>query len=361
MARKVGVLPSSSSDTHVPREGGEKRHRPGGLTSVAVALEPETTDQESRLSESIAPGENSDLLDFEPGDPGCQLRRKCGDTLEIGLHTYGVISQKVSVVEPFIDDDVGQSQGQGGVGSRPRLQVKVGPVGRVCGSGIHHRHRGSPFLSLKDQAPLVDIGLRWIVAPQENEPGCPCENRMVVEIGAVGESSGFEPGRPAQVTVCPGHASERAPERLGQSREGPVTPRPLVVEDPQGARLFSNRPESGNDLVQNVVPGGRFQLPVPVPSKRGGETVRMVSPFHVGEALEADFTCRCWILGVPLDPHEPSVLHRRQHPASAVAIAGTNGPDHPAVHGRYALLLVFDPGDSQPNGLPGKGTPRCRG
>ena len=76
----------------------------------------------------------------------------------------------------------GQAEGQGTVGPGPWLKVEVRRIGGVGRSGIDYRHRGTPLLSLQDQAPLMDIGLGRIVAPKEDEATIEVWLRMVVTV-----------------------------------------------------------------------------------------------------------------------------------------------------------------------------------
>ncbi len=56
--------------------------------------------------------------------------------------------------------------------------------------------------------------------------------------------------------------------------------------------------------------------------------------FNPGQALETDLSFGGWIFRVPLDLDQAAILHRRQHPAGAVAVAWAYGPDDPTAHYR---------------------------
>ena len=109
------------------------------------------------------------------------------------------------------------------------------------------------------------------------------------------------------------------------------------MENRQRAGFFPNVPKDGHDPVQGIVPGHGFELSAGISAEGGREAATVVDPLHVGQALQADFAGGGGVLGVPFDLHQTSVLHRRQHPARAIAVSGTNGTDDPTTHGRAPL------------------------
>ncbi len=161
---------------------------------------------------------------------------------------------------------------------------------------------------------------------------------MVVAVGPVGESRGLQPRGPTKVAMGPGAPSKGSPESLCQTREGSMTPRPFIVKGRQRTRLPPDSPEGSHDTVQGIVPGHHLQLTLPVPPKGCGEAVLMRNPLHVGKALQTELSSGSGILGIPLDAHQPTILHRRQHPAGAIAVAGAHGSNGLAAHSRRPAL-----------------------
>jgi hypothetical protein len=161
---------------------------------------------------------------------------------------------------------------------------------------------------------------------------------VVVSVRSVGEPGRFQPGRPAKVTVGPGHAPKRSPECFGQTRKSPMAPRSFIVEHGQGSTLFSDGPQGSDDPVQGLVPGNRPEIAPRVSPEGCCESVTVVYPLDVGQALETHFTGSGGVFGISLDLDQPSILHGGQHAARAIAVAWADSADNPARHGRSELV-----------------------
>ena len=164
----------------------------------------------------------------DAGDRRDPVEREVGQARPVGVEPVRVRRQKRRVVEVRVDDGAREAEGERGIGARAAAEDARPPRRSVSVlARIDDDQRRAARLRVEDEPPLVDVGLRGVVAPQEDEPALDREPRVVVEVCAVGQARGLEAGRPAQIAVGGRAAAELAPEGHGEAAQRAVRSRTL--------------------------------------------------------------------------------------------------------------------------------------
>ncbi len=247
------------------------------------------------------------------------------------LEPVRVRLDELRVVQAGVHDHSREAERQRGVGAGPGLEMEVGRIRRVGLPGIDDDDAGALRLGVEDQPPLVDVGFRGIVAPQQDETALDGLRRMIVEVCAIRQACRLEAGWPAQVAERCGAAAELPPERHREPAEGAMRSGPLVVQRGRRSVRIPQAFEPLGDLTEGVLPADRLEtrarrlLP-----ERPQQAVGAGHAAGVRQALQADVASRRRVLGVAFDRDDTvALVEGDEHAACAIAVARADGPDGP--------------------------------
>jgi hypothetical protein len=179
---------------------------------MTMALQTEASNEEGRFRRSVGPSQPPNLILHQTGDLRHSVRWKTLDPFPVTLETVGMAVEEGLVMETLRNNDVGHPKGQGPIGSWPRLKMKISQISAVRASGIHHGNASALLPGIQDEAPLMNVGFRRIMAPEKDEFAFPGQRRMVVAVVPIGKASGFQPRRPAEIPMSTGRPAEGSPE-----------------------------------------------------------------------------------------------------------------------------------------------------
>ncbi len=325
VAAEIGVLPAAASHPDVPGQRRQQRHRPHRLARAVMTLQAEPGDEQRRLVARVISGEAVDDGGRHAGDRGDALERVVAKPIQIAVEPVRVLPEERLVVQAGLDDDPRHAERQRRVGARPRLEMDVGGVRGVGASRVDERDHRAAFLGLVDPPHLVDVRLRRVVAPQQDEAAVGGVPRVAVQNRAEGQPRGLEPGRPAEVAVGERAPAELVPEGHRQTAERAVAARRVVVEHRLRAVLPPHRVESRRDVPERFVPRHPLERPVLPSLQWMQQSSACGDPPRVADPLQADVAPRGRVERVAVDAGDAAALVRHHHAARAVAVARAHG------------------------------------
>ncbi len=328
VALQVGVDPPGSGFAEVAGERQERDEGAHGLAGVGVALHPVARADGQRGHRADHFGQPFDHLRRDIGDLGHPLGRvashhlrKLGETVNVGVDERPVDRR------PF-DQEMGDAEGERAVGTGTDLHQQLRAFRRLRPPRIDDDHPRPALHGLLDESHLVDVGLGRILAPEDDEAGVDEVPGGIVLVVPEGEPCRLEPGRPAEIAIGRGAASEQPPEVCRQPVHQTLGAAGLVEEDAARTVGVACLREFGGDPVEGHFPGNAFEAAVRGSLEGVEQPLWVGDPFDIGQPFEAHTFGRRGVAGVGLDRPQPPVLDRDPHTTRGVAVAGARRREH---------------------------------
>ena len=255
------------------------------------------------------------------GDPGGAFRGPGRDAAGEGLEPQHVVPDELRIGQAEGDDQVGQPQSQSAITAGSGLHQEMGPFGGLGAPGIDHHAARALLQGLLQEAHLVEVGLRRVLAPQHDQLRVHQVPGRVVAVVAQGEPGGLQARGPAQVAVGGGAAPEQAPEGHAHAVQHALAAAAGVVQDALGPVAAADGLEPFRHDLQGLIPGHRPELPIRSAQERAQQAPGI--RFQVAESLQTRSAGGGPVARMALQPGDPPVLHGHPQAAGAVAVPGT--------------------------------------
>jgi hypothetical protein len=237
----------------------------------------------------------------------------------------GPVADELPVVPALADHDAGQAERQRAVGARPHTQPLIRPAGRAGAPRVHDDERRTARLRLGNCGGLGQVGVRGVVAPQQQAAGSLEVGRADVGAEGVGRHEVAVPGAdllaPDQVRaaehpdqpVDPGEAVRYCGagwRREGERhRLGPVTLGHLAHAFRRPRQSLA--PADSNPAGVGIALGPRA-------SHRVEQPIRGIDQLGGRATLDAQVRAGR-VRGIGLHGHQRAVLHDRDAAATRAA------------------------------------------
>ncbi len=138
---------------------------------LTVLGHPHAPQDHGRRRRGIGANGGADIGGFEAGDPLHVFRGVLGDCGLEGVEPFGVVGDERLVVEPFIDQHIGEGVDQRHIGTVFERQPLIGDAGGLHHTGITHNHLGPVSLRLEDMAGDDGVRVSSIVTKHQQALG----------------------------------------------------------------------------------------------------------------------------------------------------------------------------------------------
>ena len=326
----------------VPADGGQLGRRPDGVPATRLALKALAQPQQRR-ARAVEVGGPLDVGCRDPGDALAPLGGGARhDRLEL-VPADRSGRQQPGVMEAVAHDDVGESEGQRGVGAGERLEVEVRGARRLGPDRVDDDddagRLGQPVLV------LVGRGDRGVGSPHEDAGGVDGGARVKAVLGGAvqvlqGHVARLVADRVGVHLACPERAHEAHAEAVAEQRVGPGV---VGVEDRSRSRLWVSGDirQPRRDLLERLVPGGS------APSDERSRQPRpwiQEHPVVRGGALGAQPAAADWVVAIAADVADRAVRADRDlDPARVIAVTRA-GREQGAVAHRPIMARGRPPG-----------------
>ena len=218
---QVGEDPARPRLADVPRERHQRQHRAHRLPAVGVALHAEARADRHRRARADEFGETRDLRLRDVGNRRRPRGRARPRTRSRNSSAPCTWLRDERLIDPAaLEEHVRDRERDGRVGARARLHVQRRAFSRLGAPRIDDDERGAPVERLLDERHLVDVRLRGVLPPQDDEAGVGEIPRRVVllapSVRRVASRPAGQQRSPYVVVYPPNSLQKRSPTALSR-------------------------------------------------------------------------------------------------------------------------------------------------
>ncbi len=162
---------AGAAATEVAGQQRQTRQPLDHIHRLTVLGHPHAPQDHGRRRLGVGANSGADIGGFQASDPLDIFRGVLGHRRLEGLEPFGVVGDKCLVVEPFVNQHVGEGVNQRHVGTVFERQPLIGDAGGLHHTGITHNHLGPVCLRLEDMAGHDGVRVSSVVTKYQQALG----------------------------------------------------------------------------------------------------------------------------------------------------------------------------------------------